>query len=63
MRAIKALGALKNKGVKMKKIIFGLMFCAVAISSVYALDEALVAKATEIEKKKKNCLMVMYSLL
>ena len=38
----------------MKKIIFGLMFCAVAISSVYAIDEALVAKATEIEKKRKR---------
>lgn len=53
MRATKALGALKNKGVKMKKIIFGLMFCVVAISSVYAIDEALVAKATEIEKRKR----------
>lgn len=40
----------------MKKIIFGLMFCVVAISSVYAIDEALVAKATEIEKKEKELL-------
>lgn len=38
----------------MKKIIFGLMFCVMAISSVYAIDEALVAKATEIEKKKRK---------
>ena len=40
----------------MKKIIFGLMFCVIAISSVYAIDEALVAKATEIEKKEKELL-------
>lgn len=40
----------------MKKIIFGLMFCAVAISSVYALDEALIAKMNEMSKKEKQLL-------
>lgn len=47
----------------MKKIIFGLMLCAVAISSVYALNEALVAKKMRWIKKKSNYLMVMYRLL
>ena len=40
----------------MKKIIFGLMFCAVAISSVYALDESLIAKMNEMSKKEKQLL-------
>lgn len=37
----------------MKKIIFGLMLCAMAIGSVYALDEALRAKMDEIYEKEK----------
>ena len=40
----------------MKKIIFGLMFCVVAISSVYALEEALIAKMNEMSKKEKQLL-------
>lgn len=40
----------------MKKIIFSLMFCVVAISSVYALDEALVAKVNEMNQKTHQLL-------
>ena len=32
------------------------MFCAVAISSIYALDEALIAKMNEMSKKEKQLL-------